>query len=168
MDLDGLQHGFHYLIGIKGGSIAWWQMTLRGVLIFLYGLIIVRAAGQRVFGREAPLDIILAVLVGSNLSRALTGNAPFVPTLAATTGIFMVYWVFAYWALYSRLVSWVVKGRAVQLVEAGRMNERAMKRHGLGEGDLREAMRNKGLREIGQIEAAFMERDGGISIVPKK
>ena len=45
------------------------------------GIVFVRIAGKRTFCTLSAFDIVLAV----NLSRALTGNAPFWPTLAATT-----------------------------------------------------------------------------------
>jgi hypothetical protein len=38
-------------------------------------------AGRRVFGRWAALDIVVAIVVGSNLSRALTGAAQLGGTL---------------------------------------------------------------------------------------
>jgi len=54
-------------------------------VIFAFGLALVRLAGRRVFVRWAALDIVVAVVVGSNLSRALTGTAPLGGTLAAST-----------------------------------------------------------------------------------
>jgi hypothetical protein len=33
----------HRLIGKEDGPIAWWQMTLMGILVFLYGLVLVRS-----------------------------------------------------------------------------------------------------------------------------
>jgi uncharacterized membrane protein YcaP (DUF421 family) len=38
-------------------------------------LAIVRFVGRRVFGEWAALDIIVSIVVGSNLSRALTGSS---------------------------------------------------------------------------------------------
>ncbi len=56
------------------------QLVARACLIFVYGLVLVRLAGRRVFGRWSALDIIVSIVVGSNLSRALTGNAPLLGT----------------------------------------------------------------------------------------
>ena len=50
----GFIEGLHDLIGTEGGVIAWWQMSIRGVLVFLFGLVLVRLAGQRVFGNSQP------------------------------------------------------------------------------------------------------------------
>lgn len=154
----------HTFIG-STNHILWWQMAIRAVLIFFYGLLLVRFAGRRVFGKAAPIDIILAVLVGSNLSRALTGNAPFVPTLAATAGLILVYWLLAYVAMHSEWVSWMVKGRRVVLVRHGRVDRARMREMGVGPRDLSEAMRESGIDDFDQIRAAYLERDGEISII---
>lgn len=56
------------------GHVSWLQECARAAVIFAYGLVLVRVAGRRVFGKWAALDIIVSVIVGSNLSRALTGK----------------------------------------------------------------------------------------------
>ena len=66
-------------------DLSWVQECARAVLVFAYGLVLVRIAGRRVFGKWSALDIIVSIIVGSNLSRAMTGGAPLWGTLAATT-----------------------------------------------------------------------------------
>jgi uncharacterized membrane protein YcaP (DUF421 family) len=154
----------HDLIGTASGAITWWQMSIRGVLVFLYGLVLVRLAGRRVFGKLAAFDIVLAVLVGSNLSRALTANAPFVPTLAATAAIALVHWSITFLALRFRFVGKLVKGEVVPLVRNGEVDWRTMRRQGLGPGDLEEAARNAGVFGLDLVENAVLERSGKISV----
>jgi uncharacterized membrane protein YcaP (DUF421 family) len=156
---------FHHLVGREGGNITWWQMTVRGVLVFFYGLVLVRLAGQRIFGKLAAFDIVLAVLIGSNLSRTLTANAPFVPTLAATGGIVALHWAITKLALRSKMIGWLVKGDVLQLVQDGRVDWQAMRRGGISEGDLEEAMRDAGVRGVNEVDSAFMERSGNISVL---
>ncbi len=158
----------HAYIGQKGADIAWWQMTVRGVLVFLFGLAVLRIAGRRVFNKGAPIDIILAVLIGSNLSRALTGNAPFAATLAATAGLVLVYWVIMRIAFHFKPIGWLVKGRPTRLVQDGKIDWQVMRRHGFSEGDLAEALRSKGIAQVQEVMTAYMERDGSISVVRKQ
>ena len=54
------------------------------MLLLPYGILCIRVAGRRTFSNLTPLDIFVAIVVGSNISRAMTGKAPFVSTLAAT------------------------------------------------------------------------------------
>lgn len=150
--------------GVKG-ELTWWQMSIRAVVVFAYGLLLVRFPGQRIFGKSAAFDIVLAVLVGSSLSRALTGNAPFVATLTATTVIVLVHWLVAHLATRWHLLGWLVKGAVVRVVADGRIDQRRMRRHGLTEGDLHEAMRAAGIDRLEMVAAAYLERNGKVSIV---
>ena len=81
----------HALIGSEDAAISWWQMTLRCLLIFAVGVLAALVAASRAFGKWSPLDIIFAVIVGSNLGRAMTGSAPFVATLVATLALVAVH-----------------------------------------------------------------------------
>ena len=156
------------LVGREGGDITWWQMTLRGVLVFFYGLALVRLAGARIFGKLAAFDIVLAVLIGSNLSRTLTANAPLVPTLTATAGIVALHWAITKLALRSSAVGWLVKGKVVQLVRDGRVDWQAMGTGGIGQGDLDEAIRDAGVHDVDEVESAFLERSGTISVLRRR
>src|SRR4051794_12739180 len=74
----------HALIGPDDGDALWWQLCIRAVLLFSAGIVFIRIAGRRMLSRATPLDMVVALIVGSNLSRMMTGKAPFFPGLAAT------------------------------------------------------------------------------------
>src|SRR5918912_2298286 len=99
--------------------LAWWQECIRGGVIFLYGLALVRIAGRRVFGKWAALDIIVSIVVGSNLSRALTGSAALWGTLAATTLLMALHWILAHAAARSSRLSSLLEGPAIELARDG-------------------------------------------------
>ncbi len=164
MDWSEFYRDFHHLIGSKG-DILWWQMSVRAVIIFVFGLVLIRLFGRRAFGKQTALDIILAIVVGSNLSRALTANAPFFPTLAATVAIVLLFWMSsklsARWHTFSRLV----KGPPVWLFQDGKPDRKKMKRAGVSEGDIAEAARLSGLTGLSAVHEAVLERSGKISAI---
>jgi uncharacterized membrane protein YcaP (DUF421 family) len=143
-------------------------MSLRAVLIFVLGLALVRLAAARAFGKWGALDILLAVIVGSNLSRALTGSAPFAPTLVATVALVMLHAALARAAVRWPRLSDVVKGRSAILARDGRLDASALKRHGLGEGDIAMALRAQGFEDLSQTETVRLERNGDISVVGRR
>jgi uncharacterized membrane protein YcaP (DUF421 family) len=158
---------FHALIGAQGQEIGWAQMSLRAVLIFAIGLAIMRFAAARAFGKWTALDIILAVIVGSNLSRALTGSAPFWPTVIATLVIVVLHAALSHAVIRWPVLSRALKGRSVCLIKEGTLNTRALRRHGIGEGDLRMALRAQGVAEVEDAESVYLERNGDISVILK-
>lgn len=56
------------------------QECLRSIAVFAFGLALVRLAGRRMFCKWSAIDIIVSIMIGSNLSRAITGSAPFLGT----------------------------------------------------------------------------------------
>lgn len=164
--MDGLEV-LHGLIGREGGDISAGQMSLRAVVIFAFGVALVRAAGKRVFGKWGAMDIILSVVIGSNLSRAMTGSAPFLETLVATAALVAVHGVLAALAVRLPALGPLLKGRAARILLDGRPDEAALKRHGVGRHDLEQGMREAGVTGVDQVAEAWIERDGGISVLKR-
>ncbi len=158
----------HRIIGSSAHTILWWQMVCRGVLIFLYTLFLVRFGGRRIFGKSTSFDIVLGVILGSIMSRALTANARFIPTLAAATALVLLHWLFATIALHNKTFSQLIKGDDLLLVEDGRIKEEALRRANLTESDLKEALRaNGGTCDVERVKAAYLERSGEISVISR-
>lgn len=157
----------HDLVGSADGTINAWQMTLRGGLIFVVGVLAARVAASRAFGKWSPLDIIFAVIVGSNLGRAMTGSAPFVPTIVATLALVALHTAMAWGAARWSWLGFLVKGGRVRLVREGERDERAMRLSGIGDGDLNLALRTHGHTDLDGIRDAFLERNGDITLIPK-
>jgi uncharacterized membrane protein YcaP (DUF421 family) len=156
----------HALIGSEGAPISWWQMSLRGILIFCVGVLAARVAASRAFGKWSPLDIIFAVIVGSNLGRAMTGSAPFVATLVATLALVALHTALARAAARWSWLSFLVKGGRVRLVDNGEADRAAMRSVGIGDGDLQMALRTHGHTDLKQVRGAYLERNGDITLIP--
>ena len=163
MDWSELYRVLHDLIGSGEDAILWWQACVRAGLVFLFGLLLIRLFGRRAFGKQTALDIVLAIIVGSNLSRALTGNAPFLPTLAATVVLALCFWLFDHAAARWSGFSSFVKGDPIRLVRDGRPDRKNMRKAGVSEGDIEEAARRSGVSGLSGVAEAFLERSGKIS-----
>ena len=147
------------------GEISVAQECARAVLIFGYGLLLVRLAGRRVFGRWAAIDIVVSIIVGSNLSRALTGNAPLLGTLVASTLLMFLHWLLSLGAAHSAFVSRLVEGRPRILGRDGRVDHRQDLRTAISKADLGEALRQAGVERVDQTRLLVLEPSGKISVL---
>ncbi len=161
--LDGIQA----LVGPDKVTISWWQMGVRGLIVFVVGLGMMRIAGARTFTRGSPLETVVAVIIGSNLSRALAGNTPFWPMLGVSVLIVGLHGVLAHATLRSRTLAFLVKRPPVPLARDGRLDRKAMAREGVDSGDVDASLREHGLTELGEVALATLERDGKISVVKR-
>ncbi|MDQ2735850.1 MAG: DUF421 domain-containing protein [Pseudomonadota bacterium] len=143
------------------------QELARAVLIFAYGLLLVRVFGRRVFGRWAALDIVVSIVIGSNLSRALTGNAQLWGTLAATALLLGLHWLLSHAVARSPWLSRIFEGKAIYLAEEGRVKAPALKLHAVSEADLLEALRKAGVATSEDAKLIVLEPSGNISVLKK-
>ncbi|HKK29085.1 MAG TPA: YetF domain-containing protein [Alphaproteobacteria bacterium] len=157
-----------FLVGDNDGAISLWQMLVRGTIIFIYGLILFRLATPRLFGKGTPIDILLAVIIGSNLSRTLTGNAPFVEVLLTTGFLVLLHTLLTKIALRWRPLADLIKGKPTVLIEDGEVNDAAMRSSALGQRDLLAAIRAAGGMRIEDVKLATLERGGEIDVILKK
>ncbi len=156
---------FYLAIGEGAGSIGWAEMAMRAAIVFAYGLVVTRIGAWRAFGRWSTPDIIVTIIVGSNLSRALTGPAPLVSTLVATTVFLGAWWLISFGASRSDMLDWLFKGRALRLVTDGSIDHDAMKKAVVSKRDLDEGLREKGVGHVMRVVTAFLERNGHITVI---
>jgi uncharacterized membrane protein YcaP (DUF421 family) len=143
------------------------QECARAVLIIVYAFVVARVAGRRLFGRWSTFDMIVAVTLGSTLSRALTGTAPLGGTLAASTLLVFLHWSFGQAAARWRPLSGFLEGKPVELLREGRVDEAQRKRFSVSELDVSEALSRQGLGSEAEAERLTLSPSGVISAVPK-
>jgi len=141
------------------------QECARGVLLFAFGLLLVRVAGRRIFGKWSALDIVVSIMIGSSLSRALTGSAPLLGTMAAAMVIVLLHAVLA--ALLARwpALAHIVEGRAKLIAERGQIDHAVRRRHGVSHADLEESLRKNGVGSIDRTRQVTLEPSGAITVL---
>lgn len=155
------------LIGPDEGHRTALQLSLRALILLAFRVLCVRVAGRKTFAQASPLDIIVGLILGSNLSRVMIGNAPFFPSLAATLTLVAASRLLQIATFHWGLIARVLKGAPVVLVRDGVMDTRKMHRHGISEADLAEGLRMEQYEKLQDIRLATLEGGGKISIIPK-
>lgn len=155
------------IIGRDQSTMEWWQMAIRTIIVFLLTLMMVRIGATRIFGRNSAFDIVLGIILGSVLSRAITGNAPFIPTIISAAILIILHIIFAHLSLKRRWIGWLVKGKENELIRDGKMQPKKMRKCQITENDLLESLRIKGKDDINTVKHAYLERSGEISIIFK-
>lgn len=149
----------------QGKDLSIAQECARALLVFAYGFAAVRIVGRRVFGKWAALDIVVSIIVGSSLSRTLTGSAPMAGTLGATTLLLTLHWCLAQAACRHPSLSRLIEGRSYRVAHKGERDLGALHRWSISEADIAEALRQKGLTELSQADEVILEPSGGISVL---
>lgn len=144
------------------------QMALRALAIYAIMLVLVRLASKRFLSKASAFDVIVAIMLGSIMSRAINGSAPFLPTIVAGVALLALHWLFATLAAHSSFGA-LVKGEPRLLIKDGEVQENEMREAKLSMNDLKEALRlQAGEPDPSNIKRAYLERSGRISVIPFK
>jgi uncharacterized membrane protein YcaP (DUF421 family) len=154
------------LIGPDEGDANALQLSVRAVILLMFGIFCIRISGRRTFSLRSPLDIIVATVVGSNLSRAMTGKAPFFAGLTATFVLVVLHRLLAWASLRSMFVARWVKFGPLPLVRDGIADMAVMRKEGISHEDLLEALRGEQIDDLATVRLANLEGGGKISAIP--
>lgn len=162
-DVDPLRE---ILLEAPDPSTDWVQMSLRAALVFVVGVALMRLGSRRFPGQSTPFDLLLAVVLGSVLSRTINGEAVFVTTLAACLTLVVAHWVFAWLAFRSHRFGKLIKGGEHTLVRDGKLDWPVLDACQITERDLVGALRLRcGTEEMDRVRVAQLENTGEISFV---
>ena len=157
-------------LGLDAEKLNIWQMGLRAAVIYVAALIMVRLADERRFvGKYAAFDVILSIIFGSTLSRAINGTSAFFETIFAAFILVLVHWLFSTLAFRYTKFEKYIKGKQQLLIENGQLCRKTMQACHITKEDLVSTLRLKcQTGELTQVQRACLERNGDISFKLEK
>ena len=152
-------------LGLNAEQLNIWQMGLRAALIYVAALIMVRIVGDRRFlGKYAAFDVILSIIFGSTLSRAINGTSAFFQTIFAGFVLVGMHWLFGALSSHYHRFEDLIKGQPRYLIKNGQLCRQSMKKCHMTRDDLTSTLRIQyQIDELERVEKACLERNGNIS-----
>lgn len=169
--LQAVWEQFQTLLGLGRdvAEVSALQMALRTFIIYGFTLAIVRLGSKRFLGKASAFDVIVGIMLGSIMGRAINGSAPFFPTMVAGIVLIGIHWLLAVLAFHIDWFGPFVKGNPLLLIKDGQVQEEGIRRGGISKQDLSQALRQQTKQtDPAKIKLAYLERDGAISIIPFK
>jgi uncharacterized membrane protein YcaP (DUF421 family) len=153
-------------ISVPPKDLTFLQVSIRGVVVFIAALIMVRLSSKRSLAEKTAFDAVLVVIIGSMLARVINGSEAFFATLGTGFVLVLLHRLFGLVAYYSHGFGILVKGRPQVLVQNGRLQRKNMFWNHISEHDLQEDMRlDAKTEDLSKIEVARLERSGDISFI---
>jgi uncharacterized membrane protein YcaP (DUF421 family) len=144
------------------------HMALRGLVVFAWLLVLLHLSHQRLLGKSAGADILILVVLGSVLSRAVNGQAAFFPTLGVSALLVVLHRLLMKAAFHAHWISVLAKRTDSILVRDGQIDWPAMRRADITEDDLLEHLRlSGGTGSVAEVKEARLERSGTVSVIKR-
>jgi uncharacterized membrane protein YcaP (DUF421 family) len=168
--MNAFWNSFEALLGlsVEPRNLTFVQISLRGIIVFVATLAMVRLGHKRSLSHKTPFDAVLLVILASVLSRAINGSAAFFATIGGGVVLVLLHRVFAHLAYYSHGFGILVKGKPDIIVRDGQCDFWMMRRNHISTHDLEEDMRlDAHLDDLSKVRLARIERSGDISFIKK-
>ena len=145
------------------------DIVVRGLAVYLFLMIIFRIAGQRTLSEVTTFDFVLLLIIAEATQQALLGE-----DFSITNAMLLIATLIGFdialslWKQRSQKVAKILEGVPLVLVDDGKPMPEHMENARVDEEDILAAARElQGLERIDQIKYAILERNGGISIIPR-
>lgn len=155
-------------LGARPEDLTFVQISLRGIIVFLATLMMIRLGHKRSLARKTAFDAVLIIILASVLARAINGSAAFFATLGCGFVIVALHRLLAFIAYHSHWFGCLLKGRPEVIVEDGNLILGTMRRNHISEHDLEEDLRlDARMEDTSKVKIARVERSGDISFIEK-
>jgi uncharacterized membrane protein YcaP (DUF421 family) len=143
-------------------------IVLRTVVVYLVLLVALRASGKRALGQMTPFDLVVLLVISNAVQNAMVG-----PDTSLSGGLLAALALLAVdrgvdrLALASGRLRGAVIGSPTLLVHEGQLLDAQLRREGLTEDDVLQALREHGVDDLVAVKSAVLEVDGTTSVVPR-
>ena len=144
------------------------ELMLRGALLYLGILLLLRVLPRRTGGEMAILDLIFVLLVAEAATHSLGGYHSVGEGFIVIGTLMACNYLLNVLSYYVPFVEKLISAPAIQIIKNGNLLRRNMRREYLTEEELNDHLRLKGIEDIAEVKAAFIEGDGKISVVRHK
>ena len=143
--------------------------VLRGLVVYAFLLVLFRIAGRRTLSQMTNFDFVLLLIISEATQNAMLGS-----DYSVTNGFLVILTLIGIDIGLSVMkqrfpsIERYLDGLPLVIVDEGRPLRELMARARVDEQDVLSSAREKhGLERMEQIKYAVLERNGGISIIPK-
>jgi uncharacterized membrane protein YcaP (DUF421 family) len=141
------------------------EIALRTVLIYVYTLALIRWIGSRSIAQLSLVEFLLVIALGSAVGDAMFyPDVPLVHCMIVITVVVLLDKALSFLVARNSRLEDVIEGKSVELVRNGLIRRGELRRTNMGLDELFEQLRLKGIRNLAEVRAAFLETNGMVSV----
>jgi uncharacterized membrane protein YcaP (DUF421 family) len=144
--------------------------VLRALVIYFFLLLVFRINGKRSISQITMFDFVMLLIIGEAIQNAILGD-----DFSITNGMIVVVTlvltdiIISFIKMKSPKLEKIIDGVPLILLDEGKVLKDRLRKSRVDEEDILEAAREAhGLERLDQIRYAILEKDGKISIIPRK
>lgn len=142
---------------------------IRAIIIYIAVILAVRVMGKRQIGELKPHELVITVLVSQIATIPMEDNSmPLINTLIPLMTLVALELFVSVLSMKSLGFRNLMQGKPIFIIRDGRIDQKQMKRLRFTVDDLVDALREKDVFDINDVDYAVIETNGTISVLQKK
>jgi uncharacterized membrane protein YcaP (DUF421 family) len=153
---------------IFGLSVPPLELVVRGTAMYLFLFLIFRVVVRRRMGAVGMADLLVLVIIADAAQNGMAGEYRSVSDGAILVGTIIGWNWFIDWLNYRvpALRGWL-EAPPLLLIRDGHILYRNLRHEFVTEQELKSKLREKGVADVAEVQRAYMEADGGISVIKR-
>ena len=149
-------------------SLPWWEFVLRGIIIYIFLIVILRVTGKRQIGQMSPFDLVLLLVLSNAVQNSMNGGDNTVTGgMILSVTLVAVNWLTGQITFLNKRTEQLIEGSPQVLLHDGKVYEKTLADAQLTHHELMSAIRSEGYTDLEEIRTMILENDGSISVIPK-
>lgn len=139
------------------------DIALRGAVIYLYLLVVLRLAGKRTIAEGTPFDMIVAFIISDLPGGIIYGQVPFAQGVVAITTLIVLHILVTLGVTHSGWFDRLITGTPTSLVSEGQLLRHGLEFERINDMELDEALREIKIKSRSQVQHVQLEPSGAIT-----
>lgn len=141
---------------------------IRTVFLFIVIILVMRLMGKRQIGQLQPAELVVTILLSEVAATPMQDrNIPLLYSLLSLLLLTGFELLLSFVTLKNSKVRTVLQGNSVEIIKDGNINYDEIKKLRYSMDDILEALRQKDIFDISQVEYAVAETNGSLSVLLK-
>jgi uncharacterized membrane protein YcaP (DUF421 family) len=153
---------------IFGLTVSPLELVVRGTAMYFFLFLLFRVVVKRRVGAVGMGDILVLVIIADAAQNGMSGEYRSVTEAFILVGTIIGWNTLIDWLTFR--VEWlqkVLEPPPLLLVDNGRVLHRHLRQEFMSEADLKTKLREHGVKDPAEVEKAFMEPDGQVTVLKK-
>ena len=146
-------------------SVAWWEFIVRGWIVYVFLIILLRITGKRQIGQLSPFDLVLLLILSNAVQNSMNaGDNSLVGGLISAASLVAINYLVGLITFKSKKLEAIIEGRPQVIIHQGKVYEDVMNEVKLTRQELETTLRQSGYFDINEVKLAIIENNGSVSV----
>ncbi len=157
---------FHRILFGDAPPLFLLEIILRTFIMYCYAVFLLRLLGKRGMGQFSILELAIIISFGSSVGDPMImGDMPILHGMTAITAVTFFQISLEKLINRSKKVEVLIEGVPVLIVDDGVIQVECMGTDNLSKEDLFRSLRGKDVEHLGEVQKAFLETSGQVSVI---